>query len=463
MKNLVGSKNRNTCNNSNNGANIETIGVEPIPDKMRNMSAFTLLVMWLVAPASASAPIIGFLLHNAGFYDFLFLILLSTLLGVVPGVIMTEMGRTIPLISVVTSRLTFGTGGSVLFSLLFSILGLSWFAISFDVGIDILRQLLDLRASYLFILMGITEFVLVLFGVRLMEKLYYFSASFFIIMYGYLTYYLITRFGFTLPLGGKFLNWGNDIDLLLTAGILGWAYEFSTISRFCQRLQSNEESKSKILYMLSPSIGVMIAIFFFGTVGMISYNITGHWNIALIGRSHSLFATIAAFGLVLTIISHNAMNLYPAITKIVYVVNEIIAPHPLIQPSLALILTGFGTVLAMNNILAHYETYLQVAGAMLFPFTFILIVDWYTNERYKITWSDFAITPWTRRDFFLRPAPLALLCFLFGAVLSFYKLKTSYWMLRYIPWEYCSSVLSGVIYYIALKLLGHRYSIRTSA
>ncbi|MBU2767954.1 hypothetical protein HAP94_17675 [Acidithiobacillus ferrivorans] len=460
MKNL-GSKNVNTCYNSDNRANIETIGVEPIPDKMRNMSAYTLLVMWLVTPASASAPLIGFLLYNAGFYDFLLLILLSTLLGIIPGVIMTEMGRTIPLISVVASRLTFGTGGSILFSVVFSILSLSWFAVSFDVGIDILRRLLDFREMYLFIFMGISEFILVLFGVRLMEKLYYFSASFFIIMYGYLTYHLITRFGFSLPLGGKSFNWGNDIDLLLTAGILGWAFEFSTISRFCKRLQSNEGSIRKILYMLAPSVGVMTAIFFFGTVGMISYHITGHWNIAIIGTSHSLFSTIAAFGVVLSIISHNAMNLYPSITKVVYMVNEIIAPHPLIQPSVALALTGLGTVLAMNNILSHYETYLQVAGAMLFPFTFIFIVDWYTNERYKMALSDFSITPGTCRDIFLRPAPLALLCFLFGVVLSYYKLTTSYWMLRYVPWEYCSSVLSGVIYYIALKLLGHRYGMRS--
>lgn len=431
---------------------FETIGISPIPDNMRNMNSLTLLLMWLVAPASATAPVVGYLLHQVGINNFLILVLIATVLGVIPGVIMTEAGRVIPLISVVISRLTFGTGGSVLFSLAFSALSLSWFAVSLDVGVDILNKILMINREILFLSLGLAELVLIIFGIELIKKVYYLSALCFIIIYSYMIYYLVSKYGLTFPRSHGAINWGHDIDLLLTVGILGWAYEFSTISRFCRKKNSGSSQIVELLYMLAPSIGLMSSICFFGSVGMISYHETGIWNIALIGLGHSELVQFAAMGIVISILSHNAMNLYPPITKMVAVVNDITCPHKLIQPTIAFLLTSIGTCIAINNILKNYERYLHIAGPILFTFTSIFIVDWYENKRYTTELSKFFIVSSECMFCFNRSAIIALLCFLLGIIISFSKIKSNLTIINIIPWEYFSAALSGFLYYAAIKI-----------
>ena len=45
-------------------ADIETVGVAPVPEDQRTMTSGKLFIVWLMASASATTPLIGFLLYG---------------------------------------------------------------------------------------------------------------------------------------------------------------------------------------------------------------------------------------------------------------------------------------------------------------------------------------------------------------------------------------------------------------
>ena len=48
------------------GADIETVGVAPVPEAQRTMTPGKMFIVWLMASASATTPLIGFLLFHYG-------------------------------------------------------------------------------------------------------------------------------------------------------------------------------------------------------------------------------------------------------------------------------------------------------------------------------------------------------------------------------------------------------------
>ena len=48
------------------GADIETVGVAPVPEAQRTMTPGKMFIVWLMASASATTPLIGFLLFPYG-------------------------------------------------------------------------------------------------------------------------------------------------------------------------------------------------------------------------------------------------------------------------------------------------------------------------------------------------------------------------------------------------------------
>ena len=48
------------------GGDIETVGVDPVPENQRTMTPGKLFIVWLMASASATTPLIGLLLFHYG-------------------------------------------------------------------------------------------------------------------------------------------------------------------------------------------------------------------------------------------------------------------------------------------------------------------------------------------------------------------------------------------------------------
>ncbi len=442
---------------------FETLGIAPVPDRERNMRPGSLFVIWGLASASATTPVIGLVLKGTGLSAFAWLNLLALLVGLLPSMLLAHMGRQVPVISMVMARRTYGVAGATLLSVLYTIVGAGWFGLNTDVGGQILGTLFPGYGMTWYVILGVIQIALVFFGMEVLEKFYKYTALVFLLCYAVLAYYLFTRYPFAMPVAKGAVDWGKDIDLILSFSLLAWAYIFPTVTRFCPPSSPAEKPLDRGLYMLAPSIGVMVAVLFMGALGLIALQMTGDWNIALLGRSLPVWGEVSAIGVILAIAHCNAMNLYPAVTTLLAVHTGGDKSHRMLQPSLVIILGIFSTVLAILGILDYIQGFLSLLGSLLFPFSFILVVDWFRGRYYAEPVTLFYRKPATFAEWFSWPAPWAIAMLLVGVILGESERLVPKLMSHFIPWQVCSALIVTIIYYLGLRVAEERIQLRKVA
>ncbi|WP_215843398.1 cytosine permease [Acidithiobacillus montserratensis] len=435
---------------------VETLGVAPVPDSARTMRPGMLFLIWALASASATTPVIGLLLNGIGLRNFVWIVILALFIGLIPAVLMAHMGRQVPVISMIMARRTFGIGGATVLALMYTIVGAGWFGLNTDVGGKILETLFPGYGILWYILLGALQIFLVFFGMELLEKFYKYTALIFIMCYMILAYYLFTQHPFSMPIASEPVHWGKDIDLVLSFSLLAWAYDFPTVTRFCSPTQESENIFRQAIYAFAPATGVMTAVLLMGILGLIALQMTGDWNIALLGKDLPFWGEVSAIGVILAIAHTNAMNLYPAVTKLLAVVNTANKPGHLMQPVIVVILGVFATFLAIVGILNYIEGFLSLLGSFLFPFTFILIIDWFYYRRYTENISLFYQPARRWQENISWPAPWAISMLIFGILLAQIKIHIFSYIFYYIPWQVSSALITGAIYYMGLNILEHR-------
>ncbi|HET9105586.1 MAG TPA: cytosine permease [Steroidobacteraceae bacterium] len=431
---------------------FETLGIAPVPDRERNMRVGSLFVIWGLASASATTPVIGLVLKGMGLSNFVWVNVLSLLIGLVPSMLLAHMGRQVPIISMVMARRTYGTAGAALLSVLYTIVGAGWFGLNTDVGGQILGTLFPGHGMLWYVVLGAIQIALVFFGMEVLEKFYNYTALVFLLCYAVLAYYLFARYSFVMPRQVGAVHWGKDVDLILSFSLLAWAYIFPTVTRFCPPPTAAEKPARRALYMLAPSVGVMSAVLIMGALGLIALRMTGDWNIALLGKSLPVWGEVSAIGVILAIAHTNAMNLYPAVTTLLAVNTGDGSSHRLLQPSLVLILGIFSTVLAVFGILDFIQGFLSLLGSLLFPFTFILVVDWFHGRYYADSVSVFYRKPARFAEWFSWPAPWAIAMLIVGVVLGDSERLVPKGLVHVVPWQVCSALLVTLVYYLGLRV-----------
>ena len=436
---------------------FETLGIAPVPDRERNMRPGSLFVIWGLASASATTPVIGLVLKGVGLSSFVWLNVLALLVGLVPSMLLTHMGRQVPIISMVMARRTYGIGGATLLAALYTIVGAGWFGLNTDVGGQILTAIFPGYGMMWYLLLGAVQIALVFFGMEVLEKFYNYTAVVFLLCYAVLAYYLFTRYAFVMPIDKGPVDWGGDIDLILSFSLLAWAYVFPTVTRFCVPPTPTEKPVSRAMYMLAPSVGVMAAVLFMGALGLIALQMTGDWNIAMLGKSLPVWGEVSAIGVILAIAHCNAMNLYPAVTSLLAVVNVAgNRSHRMLQPSLVVVLGIFSTVLAILGILDFIQGFLSLLGSLLFPFTFILVVDWFHGRYYAEPVALFYRRGARPAEWFSWPAPWAITMLIVGVLLGESGHVLPALAARFIPWQVCSALIVTIVYYLGLRLIASR-------
>ncbi|MHB1280504.1 MAG: purine-cytosine permease family protein [Acidithiobacillus sp.] len=442
---------------------METLGVAPVPDRDRTMRPGMLFLIWALASASATTPVVGLLLHGIGLWNFTLIVLFATIIGLIPAVLLAHMGRQVPIISMVMARRTFGIGGATLLAILYTIVGAGWFGLNTDVGGSILDTLFPGFGMLWYTVLGALQITLVFFGMEMLEKFYKYTALLFLLCYAVLAYYLFTQHAVVLPAVTKAVNWGKDIDLILSFSLLSWAYDFSTVTRFCTPIENKETKLRSFKYAIAPSAGVMSAVFFMGILGMVAMQMTGDWNIALLGKNLPFWGEVSAIGVILAIAHTNAMNLYPAVTKLLAVINVAGKPHRFMQPAIVILLGVFATLLAIAGILNLIEGFLSMLGSLLFPFSFILVIDWFHGKHYNDAISLFYQRAHTWTDYFLWPAPWALGVLIFGIILAQLGVLITPALIHILPWQVCSALMTAMIYYSGLRVMEQRVQRRKMA
>jgi purine-cytosine permease-like protein len=407
---------------------FETLGVAPVPDSERTMRPGSLFVIWGLASASATTPVIGLVLKGTGLWNFTWLNVLATLVGLVPSMLLSHMGRQVPIISMVMARRTYGVAGATLLAVLYTIVGAGWFGLNTDVGGQILGTIFPGYGVMWYVILGVVQIAVVFFGMEVLEKFYNYTALVFLLCYAVLSYFLFTRYPFAMPLQKGPVAWGKDIDLILSFSLLAWAYIFPTA-----------------------------AVLLMGALGLITLQMTGDWNVAMLGRSLPVWGEISAIGVILAIAHCNAMNLYPAATSLLAVINVADRkPHRMLQPLVVVVLGVFATILAIAGILAVIEGFLTLLGSLLFPFSFILVVDWFHGRYYADSVTSFYKRATSFPDWFSWPAPWAITMLIVGVALGQLEDLLPQAEVHFIPWQVCSALIVTIIYWLGLLIIASR-------
>lgn len=427
---------------------IETVGVLPVPEAQRTMRPWGLFIVWLMASASATTPIVGMLLYGYGLWYLIGAIVVAWLVAAVPAGLFSEMGREVPLTALVVARKTFGYDGSFWFSVLFTLVNLGWFGLNTAVGGEILAAVTHSSRILWDVIVGVVELVLVLFGMKWLERFYRYTTVALIVCYAALIVYLFLHFPLHTPAQTEPMNWGKALTTVLTISLFAWAYKLSTSSRFC--VSADRTGGQRPSYFLAASVGIMLAVLVMGVVGAYSKEATGNWNIALLGAHITGWGEVAAIGAALAVLHTNAMNLYPSTVDLLVAVNTLHHPSRWHQPVATILLGAAGTVLAVAGILSHVSTFLNDSGDIIIPFTLIMLVDWIWVQRKR--------TP--VEEFFHRPNRLshrwnwaAFVAFVIGFGLS-------YWGQQFLP-PICYNVFplpvfGGVVAAVVYAVLGIR-------
>ena len=383
---------------------VETVGVQPVPDAQRTMSAGKMTIVWLMASASATTPLIGALLFHFGVTDMILAIILSWLIGLVPCGLFSEMGREVPVTGLIVARKSYGTAGAFLFSVLFTFVNMGWFGLNTAVAGVTLSAITHVSGSLWFWIIGVTQVFLVLFGMKWLEYFYRYTSVILLVCYGVLAYLLFSRYHVHMPGATVPMQWGTAISTIVTFSILAWTYKVSTVSRFARPAS---DPHGKTAFFLAPSVGIMLSVLVMGFMGIYSQQATGNWNLALLGAHAPIWGVIAAVGVALAIIHTNAMNLYPSTVDLLVALNTFRRPSKWEQPIATIAMGVLGTVLAILGILNHIAGFLDVIGDVIIPFTFIMLVDWVWVQRRKTAATAFFEQPRTGRDWWSWPAVLA--------------------------------------------------------
>lgn len=426
------------------GKEIETIGISPVPLKLRKLTQMDLFVFWAMASASAATPLAGYLLYGVGIPYFIIIIALSTLIGIIPAGLFSEIGRQKPIVALVQARGTFGYYPANALSILYTFVNMGWFGLNLAVGAEILTAVSGLPFVFWAIIMGILQIVLVLFGAKWLNYFMKYTAPILLISYAILTYFL---FSYYHPDISKLMNpsvninWGLLINLILSFSILSWTYKITTVTRFAK-----PSDKISISYFVSPGLGIMLPVLLMGILGYISQNAAGNWNLAAIYKpGDPIWVIIAAIGASLAIIHTNSMNLYPAVADLLVSIEPFIRKvkkYKLSQPLATIGLGIISLILAILGILNYIENFLLLVGDVIFPFTFILLVDWYTGLKQMDMKAFYTPSKWV--------SVKALVALIIGVLLNYYNVFGI--VSLYFPYQVLGSLIAAAIYYILKKV-----------
>jgi purine-cytosine permease-like protein len=431
---------------------LETVGVAPIPVEQRRITPFRLFILWAMASASALTPIVGSQLFNFGLWWMVVAIVGAWLLAFVPAGLFSEMGREVPLTALIVARRTYGYAGAALFSVLFTVVNAGFFGLNTAVGGQLLGALAHSNATLWTWLIGLAQTALVLFGMRVLEPFYRYTSVVFLLCYGALTVYLFSHFTITVPHSHGALQWGPALTTVLSLSILAWTYKLSTVSRFA--VPKGRERGSGHGFFLAPSVGIMLAVLLLGVVGMFSTAATHNWNVALLGAHLPWWGAVAAIGVVVAIVHTNAMNLYPSTIDVLVAMNSFLRPRRWEQPVGTLLLGIASTLLAVAGILAHIQSFLNDIGDVIFPFTFIMLVDWIWVQRRATPAEAFFERPRTAAQWIDPPAAIAFALGLAFNIWIHLVLPTS--LTNQVPIPLVGALLSAGLYGLLALRSPHR-------
>ncbi len=226
-------------------------------------------------------------------------------------------------------------------------------------------------------IVGGVEIVLVLFGMKWLERFYRYTSVILIVCYLALTIYLITHYTLRYPKQTVPMNWGSALSVVLTFSLLAWTYKLSTTLRFAVSFVKRGEG-----FVLLGAFGRHNARGFGHGRGRHLLP-AGHRQLERrpARRPHLGLGIRGRIGCGAGRPAHQRDEPVSVHRGPAGGANNVHKRMRWEQPLATVVLGLCGIGLAIAGILQHVSTLLSDAGDLIIPFTFVMLVDWIYVQR----------------------------------------------------------------------------------
>ncbi|MDY6985442.1 MAG: cytosine permease [Candidatus Thermoplasmatota archaeon] len=349
---------------------MEDIGAKPV--EKRTSSAVDSFVIWLMGGVAMTTALVASFTYSMGVLGLALVCIAVLGIGGIMAAIWEELGRKTGLPALTISQKTFGASGTALLAIIFALLNVGWFGINTEVPAVMLESYFGLPAPLWSLLLGVMQIVIVLLGFEVIKGFDYISLVIILIGSLVMVYEGFVVEGVSISLSGT-IDARSFAVALESAGafsLVAWCYKIPETSRFCKK-----DGKPWV-YAIAPSLGVVLGLFLFGILGLISIASTGSpdgWNIFLLGKNMGAIGAIIAITAIVANANTNIINLYPAVMQ--FLSGSEALGKKVRQPIVSATMGAIGTILAMSGILSRVTEFLNVVGSLVVPFSFVVFVD----------------------------------------------------------------------------------------
>jgi NCS1 family nucleobase:cation symporter-1 len=359
--------------------------ISPISMNERTMNLSSTFFLWLGSNVVVTTVFSGMLfIPDMTYLTALTIILLGTLIGTIPLVLMGNIGTRTGLPTMILARGAFGHRGAVLPTIVNTIIliGWSWIqaymaALSLDKAIFYLTGYSNINLFTI-----LTEALVVLitiYGHQVIEKIENIIVTLMVVLVVIVFGYMFVTFDFgnlikmsaiktpTMTISAAF-----DV---VVATAFSWMLMVSDHNRFCQ-----SEKSGIVGTYFGFSISTTIAMVLGATVA--GFSILGNMErtydpTILIGQNNPIFGFVAAAVIFISVVSTNVMVLYSATTSF----SSIFKRQRFKTTVLVLGIICIAGALLKEWLLTNFQGFLLMIGSLFIPVIAITLVDYYILKR----------------------------------------------------------------------------------
>jgi nucleobase:cation symporter-1, NCS1 family len=359
--------------------------VQPVHLKQRSMGLFSTFSLWVGANVVVTTVFTGMLfVPDMSYLNALLIILLGSMVGAIPLVLMGAMGTKTGLPTMILTRASFGTRGSMLPSAVNTLVLIGWSWVqAYMAGLSLNHGVFYLTGysniNLFTILSQVCVVAITIYGHKGIEATENLVASLMIILSAVVFSYMFIAFDI-----GNLVTMAVSENPAITAMVafdIVIATAFSWMSSVCDFNRNCQSVKTGVIgTYLGYNFATLLAMGLGATVSGFSLlsNLTQTYDPAeLIGQYNPFLGFVAAVVIFLSVLSTNVMALYSATMSYLAMFSK----HRFWVPAFIMGIISVIGALLKNWLLENFQVFLLMVGTLFIPVVAITLVDYYVLKR----------------------------------------------------------------------------------
>lgn len=359
--------------------------VQSVPMNQRSMNFFSTFSLWVGANVVVTTVFTGmFFVPDLNYLTGIMVILLGSLIGAIPLILMGNIGTRTGLPTMILTRGAFGERGAVLPSAVNTLILIGWSWVqAYMAGLSLNHAVTYLTGysniNLFTILTQVSVVAITIYGHKGIESTEKLVASLMIVLSTLIFSYMFATFDI-----GKLIHIAaseNPQITVMVAFDIVIATAFSWMSTVCDYNRNCISEKTGMMgTYVGYNLATVIAMGLGATVSGFSImsNMTQTYDpVELIGQYSPVLGFVAAIVIYLSVLSTNIMALYSATMSYLAIFTK----HRFWIPTLVMGILSIAGALLKNWLLEHFQTFLLMIGTLFIPVIAIVLVDYYILKR----------------------------------------------------------------------------------